>query len=153
MNTNSGSGFTLVWTNSNGDVVSNDPQYTTSIADTYTLTVVNNLTNCSSSGQVVVAGNTQLPTVEAGSDVTLDCNSTNMVADLGTANTNSGSGFTVEWTDASGNVVSNDPMFSTSNSGTYTLTVINTMTGCENFDVVEVINNSCLLYTSDAADE
>jgi len=102
--------------------------YEVSSAGNYTLSIINTATGCENSAQVIVAGNADLPDVDAGQNIILDCSltSTNL---SGTATDNA----SYTWTSIDGNIVSgaNTLTPEINAPGTYTLTVLVESTGCE----------------------
>jgi hypothetical protein len=105
---------------------------------TYTFEYVVNGTapcpNASSSVQVVIE---KLPVADAGPDGALTCDKTSVT--LGGVGTSTGPGFTYLWTTVGGVLVNPTSLNATATrAGTYTLTVINTVTGCESKDQIVV---------------
>ena len=74
------SGFTYAWTPStglNGQYA--HPTATPNTTTTYTLVITNSSTGCTASDTVVVTVDNATPTANAGSDATIDCNTTSVV--------------------------------------------------------------------------
>ncbi len=103
---------------------------TVSLAGTYSVTVTELVSSCTSTANTTVTGNTQIPTVNAGPDVTVNC--LNPSAQL----TASGSGTFVWNTGATTASISVIPQTST----TYTVTVTGS-NGCTASDAVVVTAN------------
>jgi gliding motility-associated-like protein len=128
-----------VWTTTDGNIVSgqNASQVVVNKAGTYTLTVLNSATGCSSTQAVTVSDNIVLPVAEAGPAFTLTCTTT-QGALKGTGST--GSIYTYTWTTADGHIVSGANTLSpvVNKEGTYQLTVANQTTGCVKTDNVVI---------------
>ncbi|MBK6903424.1 MAG: gliding motility-associated C-terminal domain-containing protein [Saprospirales bacterium] len=81
-----------------------------------------------------------LPTADAGAAQELTCGLT--AVEIGGTGTSTGAQFTYEWTlVGSTNVIGSQTTLSVGQAGTYQLTVINTQTGCESSDQVDVTQN------------
>ncbi len=139
-NSDMGTGFTLVWLDSNGLQVGTGAILNTSDIGTYTLVVTNTTTGCSAMDDAIVSGNANLPIANAGADFIIDCN--NLLANLDGSGSDSGTGFTLVWQDANGTPVGIGTNFNTPNTGTYTLIVTNTANGCSSNDDVIVSENT-----------
>ncbi len=149
-NSDTGTGFTLIWQNSGGTQVGSGPNFNTSTIGTYTLVVTNTTNGCSSTDDVIVSENTTPPNANAGADFTIDCNNTS--ANLDGSSSDMGTGFTLIWQDANGLQVGTGSTFNTSNTGTYTLIVTNTATGCSATDDAIVSENNTLPNADAGAD-
>jgi hypothetical protein len=116
---------TYSWDNA----VTDGLQFTPTANITYTVTGINTVTGCTNTDQVTVTVNA-LPTVNAGNDQTI-C--------AGTSVTLSGTGAdTYSWD----NAVIDGLQFTPTANITYTVTGINTVTGCTNSDQVTVTVNA-----------
>lgn len=146
----SGTGFSLLWQNSNGTPVGLGTNFSTPNTGTYTLVVTNTANGCSSTDDVIVSENTTPPNVDAGADFVIDCN--NLSANLDGSNSDTGTGFTLAWLDANGLQVGTGPTLNTSDIGTYTLVVTNTTTGCSATDDAIVSENNTLPNADAGAD-
>ncbi len=110
-----------VWTDATGDAV-----LSTSLEGTYTL-IVSSENACSSSDDMNITLDNEVPEVDAGGDITLDCGSSSYELDNSSGGT---------WTNDSGSVVS-----IALSSGVYTLTVT-AENGCSaSDDLVVVFSN------------
>ena len=139
-NSDTGTGFTLIWQDASGMQVGTGTTLTTATTGTYTLVVTNTANGCSSTDDAIISGNSNLPFADAGADFTIDCNNTS--ANLDGSNSDSGTGFTLIWQNASGIPVGSGPNFNTSIAGTYTLVVTNTINGCSSTDDAIVSENN-----------
>jgi gliding motility-associated-like protein len=90
--------------------------------------------NASTTVEVVVEN---LPSADAGADDALTCEKTSIV--LGGSGTSTGPEFTYLWTTVGGTLMNPTSLNATATkTGTYTLTVRNTVTGCESSDQIVV---------------
>lgn len=98
---------------------------------TYTLTVFDGNNGCENSVTVTVEDQTQLPDAVANADQITCANPTINIDGNGSS---TGPEFTYQWTTNDGNIVSGSTTLNPTidQPGTYTLTVVNTATGCEN---------------------
>lgn len=135
-----GPNFEYLWTGA-GITPANEtnPNPTVLVPGTYTLQITNTINGCTRTDQVLVSADQNLPTALAGQDQTLNCSITAVILDGSGSTTPSGT-LSYSWTGPginAGNV--NSPNPSVSVSGSYVLTVENTLTGCSASDQVEVL--------------
>lgn len=126
----------FVWYNSAGDSLSDDIQLSVNIADTYVFKI--RLAFCVSYDTVIVAQGSQAPTADAGPDVVLDCNTGQAI--LNGSGSDSGFGFTLQWTALSGHIFSGETTTTPTvdDPGEYQLQVTDTLNGCISYDTVLV---------------
>lgn len=129
------------WTTTDGSILNGSTSLTPEIggAGTYTLTVVDTLTNCQSSDLVTIfPNNNPAPTADAGASQTLLCGQSSLT--LNGAGSSSGAGFSYLWTTQNGNILNGDTTLApTVNApGLYTLTVTDLQSGCSATDDVQV---------------
>jgi len=111
---------------------------------TYTLTVTNPVNGCSSTDQAVVSSNFSTPQANAGSSNALTCTILELIL-----NGSGGGGSAIySWTtSALGNIVSGEstaqPLINA--TGTYYLTVTDTVSGCSTSDSVVITEGPCIL--------
>ncbi len=110
---------------------------TVNAAGSYTLTVTNPANGCTSTDQVVVSSNIVAPTADAGSDKVITC--TTPSVQLGTAAV---AGNSYSWLPASGLSNAGIAQPTATIAATYTVTVMNTASGCTATDVVVVTSNT-----------
>ncbi|HFC00108.1 MAG TPA: PKD domain-containing protein, partial [Phaeodactylibacter sp.] len=108
--TNSSSGIneTYLWIATNGGIINanqNTLQPEITAAGTYELIIVDTVTGCMSSDMVEVGLDTNLPLVDAGQDMALNCNQSQVFL-IGN-NLSTGGVYTYEWTTPNGNILSN----------------------------------------------
>lgn len=134
-----GAGYTYMWTGP-GITMANETQQspTVLVPGAYTLVVTNTSNGCTDSDNMTVGQDQNLPTANAGQDQTLNCNIQSVILD---ASGSTSPGGTLEYTWSgpginSGNM--NSEMAEVSQSGTYTLNVLNSVTGCQASDQVIV---------------
>ncbi|MCB0624958.1 MAG: hypothetical protein KDC43_13855, partial [Saprospiraceae bacterium] len=142
----SGPNFSYQWSTTNGNIVSG-ANSAVAVADApgdYVLLVVNQDNHCESTAAVSMTQDIAPPLADAGGDLVLGCASPTIVLD-GTGSS-TGPGIAYNWSTADGNIVngqtSNNPAVDA--GGTYLLTVINTVNGCESTDQVGVVEDFAL---------
>ncbi len=144
-----GLGFVYNWTTQDGFIVAGDNglQPTVNQPGTYQLTITNTLNNCSSSANVVVVLENDLPDAVAGQDDELNCLQTFL--QLNGAGSETGMGITYYWSSSDGNISAgaNTLTPTVDEPGTYQLLVTNTSTGCTSTDFV-VIEEDIALPTA-----
>lgn len=116
---------------------------------TYTLTVTNNLTGCTSSSTVNVGDLTSSPNANAGLDMVLTCANTTAVLN-GSSST---AGATFSWSGpgiVSGGSTNNPTV---NQVGNYTLTVTNPSNGCTSTDQVNITQNTTSPVANAGADQ
>lgn len=126
---NVGGGETYSWAaSSGGNIVGPDDQSSVIIdaPGIYTVYVTNPANNCVSSKNVVVEDRTQSPDIEVEDDKTLTCFDNGEITVSGSSNTD----VTYNWTDQDGNSYPANPTITVNQGGTYTLTVIDNISGC-----------------------
>ncbi|MBL4705317.1 MAG: PKD domain-containing protein, partial [Flavobacteriales bacterium] len=112
---------------------------TVDAAGTYTLTVTDAASGCTSIDVIVVNENILLPTASILPPITIDCNNPTILIDG--AGSSQGAGFSYNWTTVGGNMLTstaNDSV-TVDASGDYTLTVTNTINNCLNVMMVTVV--------------
>jgi len=135
-----GINFTYLWTAAPGNILSGNTTLNPEIdaAGTYTLTVTDNVSKCTSSAQVVITDNTQDPTANAGLPDTLDCLITEL--NLDGSGSSQGGNFQYAWTTTDGNILSGGNTLSprVNGVGLYVLTVTDNINGCTATSTVRV---------------
>jgi gliding motility-associated-like protein len=109
---------------------------TTSLIGIYTLTVTNSANGCSATDMVEVTGSSVVPIADAGTTGTITCEITEVT--LSAENSTLGSNMAITWRNSMGDILSSNVMYMVSTPGIYTLSVLNTLNGCESFDYVTV---------------
>jgi gliding motility-associated-like protein len=130
--------YTYQWTAQNGNPIQNETTLmpTVTQAGFYTLNVTNLDNGCVATDSVEVLENIAEPTIFAGLDTTLDCN-TSFIQLNATVN---GNNLLYQWTTSDGNIVSgaDTPRPTVDQAGTYTLMATNTGNGCSAQDSIVV---------------
>jgi hypothetical protein len=127
-------GVTYAWAGPYGFAGSTQ-NITTTVPGIYILTVTNPVNGCTASAQVTVTQQIERPEgITAVASNVLTCTTTSATI-TGTSIT---SGVTYSWT-GPGSFTSSSPSFSTSVAGTYTLTVMNPVSGCSSTPVSVVL--------------
>lgn len=133
-----GPDFTILWGGPGIDA-SNETQISpmVTVAGTYAVTVTNTINGCTAEDEVVVDQDQGLPTVEAGPDQIITCNTPQAILD-GTG-TPTGGTLQFQWSGPGINATNQGQISpNVSVGGTYTLTVLNTLTNCQATDNVVV---------------
>lgn len=128
------SGVSFSWTPGGSSQTSSVTNVST--ANTYTLKVTNNSTQCFQTSTVLVTTNTVLPNASAGPNRTIACSSPTVTLN-GSSST---SGVTFSWTPAGSSPTSSVTNVSAAN--TYTLRVTNISSGCFQTSSVSVVTNT-----------
>lgn len=135
--TATGAAFNYNWSSPDGIILNGtqtlNPEV--SAAGTYNLQVANTQNGCTSTTSVPVVVDTLAPTADAGLDDTLNCIQPTLT--LGGGATSEGSRYAYTWISnplLPGNT--NGPVLQTDTAGTYQLTVLDTINGCQASDTV-----------------
>ena len=154
-NSTTGDNIQYLWTTSPGGSITSDPNNATISINTgaiYILTVTNTDNNCSSTDEVEVVQDANLPIAMIGMLDTIECGITEVMLD-GTGSS-VGNEFTYEWTTIDGNIASDTftlfPIIT--QGGTYTLTIKNTDNKCEASASINVIFRNCTPVAMAGAD-
>ncbi len=131
--------FVYTWTNGAGDMLSNDPTFTTSVQGDYTLSIENTINGCTEAATVTVNDDPTLPVAAVPVPDTLTCNETTVT--LSSSGSSSGVGVTYAWTDNNNTFISSDPNVDISISGTYQLVVTDNNLMCADSILVRVEEN------------
>jgi hypothetical protein len=132
---------TYLWTSPNGSIVNGQTTLNPEInaPGTYVIEVTNTINGCTSTDEVLIEEDDDLPAVDIALAPPITCDVLEVTLD-GTG-TQTGADFTYVWgTSGSGNIVSGaNTLEPTVNApGTYALTVTNTATNCTNIGTVTV---------------
>ncbi len=114
------------------------PNYTVNLAGTYTLTITDLLTGCSSQQTVIVSSNTTPPAVTTGSTLALGCSPSSGI--ISASSTTAGVAYS--WTGAGITVGASTDTPSVNAAGTYTVTVTDPTNGCTATSSVIVSSNT-----------
>ena len=140
-----GASIIYKWTTEGGNIVTGGNSLTPTIdqAGKYILTVRDTITGCTAVSSIKIAQDITLPTVSAGENQTLDCNTT-AVTLVGRSDTEFN--LTYTWTTTNGSIVNGatTPTPEVNAAGTYTLTVVDTFTSCTASASVEVLADAAL---------
>ena len=138
-----GPNYTMVWTTTNGNIVSGENTIAPLVDEpgTYTLTINNTVNGCSDSDLVIVTLDDTEPTVIPGPQGVINC--ANAIIELDATSSSAGPGFAYYWSTNDGNIVSGDFTLSpeVDQAGTYTLTITNLDNGCVADNEVDVIED------------
>ncbi len=129
--------YSYSWMPTNGlsDPTSPNPRAEPMTTQTYVLTVTDDVTGCTSTDEVTITVNNEVPTANAGADQRIDCETISVI--LGVAPTD---GYRYEWIPATGlsDAMLSNPEATPREDTTYTVTVTNEETGCFSTDEVVV---------------
>jgi len=146
----SGANFSYSWTTTNGNIVSgvNSISPTVNATGTYVIEVTNNTNGCTSTDEVIVLGNTNLPTASAITNGELNCNVNSLT--LNGAGSSTGGTFTYQWTTNDGNITGGATTLNPTvdASGTYVLQVTNTSNNCTS-EATTFVNSNFQSPTAD----
>ncbi|MCB0706816.1 MAG: gliding motility-associated C-terminal domain-containing protein [Saprospiraceae bacterium] len=135
-----GAAVTYQWTTADGNINSgaDTPSPVVDAGGTYQLTVTNTENGCINSSDVTIDQDQVAPSAIAGAPGLLNCYFPEIQLD-GSASS-AGAEYVYQWTTVDGNILTgNDTQIPTvDNIGTYTLTVTNTINGCESVNTVDV---------------
>ena len=134
-----GMNITYQWSTPNGNIVvgANSNYALVNAAGTYIITVTNTNNGCIATDTMEVSLDADIPVVDAGADTSLTC-LTNIIQLNGSA---TGNNIYYYWTGPS--IVSGDSTLTPTINGigTYVLTVVDTVSNCQNSNSVEVTDN------------
>lgn len=136
-------GATFSWAATNGGAILSGGNTATPVVQVpgrYILTVTNPVNGCTAVDSADVFQDINAPDVDAGADKTLTCLITSVTLNGSTSTP----GTTYLWTTIDGSIVNGAATLSAvvNASGTYMLTVTNTISGCQASDAVTVILNN-----------
>ncbi len=135
--------LTYTWSTENGNIVSGANTATPEVnaVGTYQLTIVDTFSNCSSSALVEVTADADLPAVNPGNNLQLDCNNDTLT--LG-GSVNMVDNIVTIWETMDGNIIGDatslNPMVDA--VGTYRLTATDTTSGCTTSASIMVSTNT-----------
>ncbi len=144
-NSSQGTNFTYEWTTSNGIIDSGENSLSPVISAVgdYTITTTDTINGCTSVSSVSVTEDLSEPIADIGNTNTIGC-SNNGTIELDASNSSVGTNFTYVWSTQDGIIEQNSntlhPLISS--DGTYTLTVTNSLNGCQNSASIVVTENT-----------
>lgn len=149
-----GAEFTYLWTTIDGTIDSgaNTLDPVVSQGGTYTLTILDTISNCEQITDIIIPEDTVIPMSEAGDSMIITCVVPEVTLDG--SNSENGTGIEYLWTTATGNIVSGDSTNSSivDASGVYILTVSNTINGCVSQDSA-IVSLDANVPTADAGSD
>ncbi|TVQ47865.1 MAG: PKD domain-containing protein, partial [Saprospirales bacterium] len=137
----SGDNISYSWENSDGEIISDELEVNISVGGQYLFSVINNDNGCISIESVVVEEDIDLPIATAEVEGTLTCILNTIEIDG--SGSSQGAEFNYLWTTEDGDIERGDSTLFplVGSAGSYTLLVVNTITGCENefsIDIEEI---------------
>lgn len=143
-NSTNGNDYAYLWSTSDGQIDSGITSLEPTVSEpgTYTLEITNTFNGCVTVDSLDVGQDTELPMVDPGVTAELTCILEDYL--LGGTGTSVGPNFEYSWTTDVGNFISaQDGLNALIDApGTYTLTVLNTSTGCEDEASVPISQNN-----------
>lgn len=134
-----GAGFSPQWSGPGITPANqNQPNPTVLVIGSYTLVITNTVNGCTSSDDVIVNQDQNLPTASAGPDQTLTCAVQTVALDGSGSSTPGGGSLQYQWSGPGIAGNGSEVMPGVSAAGVYILTVFNPLTGCQATDNVEV---------------
>ena len=134
----SGANFTYLWSNG---VTSATQNVTT--PGTYTIVVTDTQNGCTKDANVVIGEDKNIPTVNVGVDLFINCYTPNVSPT--TAVAGNGSPLTYAWTGTAAIASGANALIPSFNlAGTYTITVTNSSNGCTKTDVLDITSDVTL---------
>ncbi|MCR9289086.1 MAG: choice-of-anchor L domain-containing protein [Bacteroidetes bacterium] len=136
-----GGAFSYQWTTADGIIISGGSSLTPTVgaAGTYQLVVLDGSNGCDNSFSVVVNEDKTEPIAEAGTTAVLTCSFPTV--SLNGMGSDTGPTYIYQW-DGPGSIFSDDSLEPTvTQSGTFTLVVINVANGCSSSDNVSVLDD------------
>jgi gliding motility-associated-like protein len=126
--------LSYAWTGTNFMANVSNPQV--GAAGTYTLVVTDQNNGCTKSDVVIVTADAGFPVADAGIGGKITCETTQII--LSAENSTQGSNISLKWKNAAGTLLGSAVTLAVTTVGVYTLSVLNTTTGCESFATVTV---------------
>jgi gliding motility-associated-like protein len=139
-----GSNISYAWSSLDGNIVSGNNTNTAVVnaSGEYILSVLNTQNGCTATQSVNVSDNIVLPNADAGNPATLTC-TIEQVTLQGAGST--GTNYSYSWVGTGGGAIvsgANTLQPIANQPGIYTLTVLNTTTGCKKLDEVEIFEET-----------
>ena len=125
--TSVGGNITYEWLDGTNTLIGSDLNLAVTQPDDYTLIVTNTDNQCTAESSVEITENVDTPIADAGSNGTLTCDVTEVPLD---GSSSTGQNLIYSWRNEAGVEVSDQPMTMVGETGTYTLIVTNTASGC-----------------------
>lgn len=138
LGSDTGAGFSLLWSGPGISAANqNQVEPTVAVSGTYTVLITNTNNGCTSTDEVMVGLDQDLPTADAGLDQTITCSVPQVMLDAGGSLGNAP--LTYAWS-GPGITAGNADLISpaVNQSGVYTVVVTNTVNGCTDMADVEV---------------
>ncbi len=132
-----GQNMSYQWMDQAGSLIDITEEIEVSQTGIYTLIVTNEANGCSSSSNVEVIPDDNLPIAIAVENGVLSCDVTEVMIDAGSSSSISGN-IAFEWLDINEDFLSNDPDFMVDIPGIYTVIITDTDNGCTSVATVEV---------------
>lgn len=137
-----GANVVYIWFNENGDIVGNSPLLEVTSGGQFTFVVRDTISGCFDQDTVSVTDLIAYPPVDAGQPQVLDCYQLTVVLNEGAQNNLPNLVF--QWNGPVGGIIGPDTLLSATVGlpGIYSLTALDTVTGCANTDSVLVMDGT-----------
>lgn len=149
----SGAADVITWTDANGNVVNENNEVSTEVFNSgvYTIVATNNESGCTSSQEVLVDENTAIPVISSLDYDPLTCiqSTTMLSATVDMADDD----YTVEWSDANGNIIGDQNSIVVDQAGVYSLAVQSLVNSCIGSAELTVIENLTTVSLVEATTE
>ncbi len=134
-----GDNISYEWLNESNVNIGSEVSIEVSEAGTFTLIVTNEDNGCTSTAQVQIEADANVPEVDAIVDGVIDCNNASSIID-GSASSGNGT-ITYQWIDENDQEISVETTTTVTEPGIYTLIITDTDNGCVSQMSVEVLEN------------
>ncbi len=134
--------ISAIWTDDNFNALSEDTLLV-EMADSFYLLVMGNNT-CIDTVKVVVEEDFYEADLEIQLNEPFQCDNTEVTLEGVLVNADNMDDFSVNWSSSNGTIISDDQSFNAniSGEGTYVLTILNSVNGCESVDSIELIKEA-----------
>jgi gliding motility-associated-like protein len=146
-----GTSFTYEWQDEQNLPLGDQTTLPVSSGQEYTLIITNTENGCTSSDQVMVTENFELPVSDAGPDITLDCQT--VTSFLGGPTTSAGANFIYQWNNSLGQNIGMEVNQLIEDQGNFQLIVLDNINGCADTSSVEVSIDQEIPYVTGTVDE
>ena len=128
--------YTFSWTDQNGDVISDQMNFTSENEGIFEVTATNTLNGCTSSIMAEIRVDRELPVVAIPNTDILNC----QILDVQLL-AESDPNFDYQWMDENGTVISNNLDVNVSTPGEFQVLVTNPSNGCQSIETIQVQQN------------
>jgi gliding motility-associated-like protein len=137
----SGPEFNYLWSDTSGTAVGGTPTLDVNVAGTYTLLITNTDNGCTTTDEVLVEPNNELPSLSAAVSDTLTCVVTASTIDASASVSATGFPLDYAWEDPAGQPAGASDMLTVGEPGAYSLVITDTNNGCTAEAMIPVEQN------------